>query len=105
MPKVTFVTPSGDEVVVDCAEGSTLMSSAVDNQVDGIPGDCGGVAACATCHVQVDPDWIEKVGPATEIEKGLLDLEFEVSECSRLGCQVNLTAEHEGLVVRVVGQQ
>ena len=80
------------------------MSSAVDNQVDGIPGDCGGVAACATCHVQVDPEWIEKVGPATEIEKGLLDLEFEGSEFSRLGCQVNLTAEHDGLVVRVVGQ-
>jgi len=80
------------------------MSAAVDNQVDGIPGDCGGVAACATCHVHVDPEWIEKVGPATQIEKGLLDLEFEVSECSRLGCQVNLTAEHEGLVVRVFGQ-
>ena len=104
MPKVTFVTPSGDNVLVDCAEGSTLMSAAVDNQVDGIAADCGGVASCGTCHVQIDPEWIDKVGPATEIEKGLLDLEFEVAECSRLGCQVNLSAEHDGLVVRVVGQ-
>lgn len=103
MPKVTYITPRGDEVVVDNAEG-TLMHAAVENQVEGIDGDCGGVCSCATCHVHVDPAWADKVGPATEAEEGMLELEDDVAPTSRLGCQVKLTPELDGVVVRVVGR-
>ncbi|KAA1261110.1 Putidaredoxin [Rubripirellula obstinata] len=103
MPKVTYVTPSGDEVVVNSDEPN-LMQAAVTNQVEGILGDCGGVASCATCHVHIDPQWIDKVGPATDIEQGMLELEDNATDNSRLGCQVKLTPELDGLVVRVVGQ-
>jgi len=103
MTKVTYITPAGDEIVVNSDEPN-LMQAAVANQVDGILGDCGGVASCATCHVQIDPQWIEKVATASDIEQGMLELEDNVTENSRLGCQVKLTPELDGLVVRVVGQ-
>lgn len=103
MPKVTYITPGGDEVVVENAEGS-LMTAAVQNHVEGIDGDCGGVCSCATCHVHIDPAWTDKVGPASEIEMGMLELEDGLADNSRLGCQVKLTPELHGLVVRVVGR-
>jgi len=103
MATITFITPDEETVVVRDAEG-TLMSVGVANNVKGIDGDCGGVCSCATCHVQVDPAWMDKVGAASENEMGLLELEDEVSEFSRLGCQVRITSELDGLVVRVVGR-
>ncbi|MFT5130370.1 MAG: 2Fe-2S ferredoxin [Rhodothermales bacterium] len=103
MPKVTYITPNGDSVVIENAEG-TLMSIAVENQIPGIDGDCGGVCSCATCHVHVDPAWLDKVGVADSIESGMLELEDEVNDRSRLGCQVDLTPELDGLVVQVVGR-
>ena len=103
MPKVTYITPDGQRIVVENAEGN-LMTVAQENQVDGIDGDCGGVCSCGTCHVHIDPAWMAKVGPATDIEEGMLDMEDEVAESSRLGCQVELTPELDGLVVQVVGR-
>lgn len=103
MPTVTYITPDGERVVVENADGN-LMTAAVEKQVEGIDGDCGGVCSCATCHVHIDEAWAAKVGPASESEEGMLELEDEVSETSRLGCQVELTPELDGLVVRVVGR-
>ena len=103
MPRVTYITPSGQEIVVENAEGN-LMTTAVQNRVEGIDGDCGGVCSCATCHVHVDPEWVEKVGPPSDIEKGMFELEENAADNSRLGCQVKLTPELDGLVVRVVGR-
>lgn len=103
MPKVTYITPDGESKILEQAEGN-LMTAAVANQVDGIDGDCGGVCSCATCHVHIDLEWMEKVGPASESEAGMLELEDEVSEQSRLGCQVKLTPDLDGLVVKVVGR-
>lgn len=100
MPKVTFIAPGGKETTVDDAEG-TLMSIAVANQVEGIDGDCGGVCACATCHVYVDPQWVEQVGPMTENETGMLEFDDNLRDNSRLGCQVTMSPELDGLVVRV----
>ncbi len=102
MPTVTFITAAGETHVIGNAEG-TLMQTAVANQVPGIGGDCGGVCSCATCHVKIDPAWAENVGPAGDAEAGMLELEDEVDDSSRLGCQVKLTPELDGLVVRVVG--
>ena len=103
MPKVTFIAPDGSEVIADNAEGN-LMNIAVENQVDGIDGDCGGVCSCATCHIKVSADWKEKVGPASEAETDMLELEEDVDESSRLGCQIKMTEELDGLVVTVVGR-
>ena len=100
MPKVTYISPSGKEVTVEHTEG-TLMAIAVANQVEGIDGDCGGVCSCATCHVYIDPAWVEKVGPLTAMEMGMLEFEDNRKETSRLGCQVLVTPELDGLVVRV----
>ena len=101
MATVTFITASGEETVVENAIG-TLMRIAVDNGVEGIYGDCGGVCSCSTCHVKVRPEWLAKVGEASEIEQDILDLEDESDERSRLGCQVDMTDELDGLVVDVV---
>ncbi len=80
------------------------MNVATDNDITGIDADCGGVGSCGTCHVRVRPEWLEKVGKADALEKDLLDLEENATECSRLSCQIELTDEHDGLVVEVAGR-
>ena len=104
MVKVLFKDHAGREQSVEAATGVSVMQAAVSNGVVGIDADCGGSCSCATCHVHIDEAWAEKVGPADEAESGMLELEDEVSETSRLGCQVQLTPELDGLVVRVVGR-
>ena len=101
MPCVTYITRLDQSIKVDNAHG-TLMSAAVENQVPGIGGDCGGVCSCGTCHVKVASEWMEKVGGAGKAEAGMLELEDEVSANSRLGCQVKLRDDLDGLVVHVV---
>lgn len=101
MAKVTFVTESGEEVVVENAIG-TLMEIAVENDVEGIDGACGGVCSCSTCHVRVKPEWMEKVGKPGEIEQDVLELEDNADERSRLCCQVEMTDALDGLVLEVV---
>ena len=101
MPKITFVAEDGTEVVDNDAAG-TLMEVARQNDVDGIIGACGGVCSCATCHVRVKPEWIERVGRPEEEEQDMLDLEDRADERSRLSCQIEMTAELDGLVVEVV---
>ena len=101
MPTVTFITADGEKSVIENAEGS-LMEIAVDHDVEGIDGACGGVCSCATCHVKIPPEWRPRVGPATEAEKDIFEFEDEADESSRLGCQVELTGELDGLVVQVV---
>ena len=103
MPKITFITPDGASVTVEATEGS-LMQAAVRNGVDGIDADCGGVCSCATCHVQVPPEWIERVGPAGPVEQTLLELEDKANERSRLACQIKISQALDGLVVNVVGR-
>ena len=103
MPKVTYILPDGQAVVIERAEGS-LMSAAVDNNLTGIDGDCGGVGSCGTCHVCIDPAWADRVGPATNVEKDMLECDAAATTTSRLGCQVEITPDLDGLVVRVVGR-
>ncbi len=103
MARITYITPDGKQVVVE-ASGGSLMTAAVQNQVDGIEGECGGVCSCATCHVHVDAAWISRVGPAGDAEAAMLELEDGVNSASRLGCQVPIRPELDGLTVRVVGR-
>lgn len=106
MPKITFIATDNQEYIVDAQSGVSAMEAALDNLVPGIDGDCGGMAACGTCHVYVDPEFFDKVGGATEsLEAEMLALTDEVAENSRLSCQITLTDEHEGLILRIPRDQ
>ena len=97
MVQITYVEHDGTEHVVDSQTGVSLMQAAIDNLVPGIDADCGGECSCATCHVMVNENWLEKVGPPGEMEESMLDLNPERQENSRLSCQVEVSEELDGL--------
>ena len=99
MVQITYVEHDGTEHVVDSQTGVSLMQAAIDNLVPGIDADCGGECSCATCHVMVNENWLEKVGPPEEMEESMLDLNPERQENSRLSCQVEVSEELDGLRV------
>ncbi len=101
MPKIVFIEPNGVQHVVDAAEGRSLMEVAVDNLMPGVGGDCGGCCSCATCHAYVAPEWVDKLPPRQEDEEMMLEGVIDPRPNSRLTCQVQLTAEHDGLVVEL----
>lgn len=98
MPKMTFILPSGERREVDAPLGLSVMEIARQNDVD-IEGACGGSLACSTCHVIVDAEWFDQLDESTEEEEDLLDLAFGVAKTSRLGCQIRMTEDLDGLVV------
>lgn len=106
MPKIKYITHDGTEYVVDVESGISAMEGAIQNMVPGIDADCGGAAACGTCHVYVDPDWFEKTGPAqSEQEREMLNLQDHAQSNSRLSCQIKISDTLDGLVLRLpVGQ-
>jgi ferredoxin, 2Fe-2S len=101
MPRITYVAFDGRTHVAEVPVGSTVMRGAVDNGIPGIDGDCGGQCACATCHVFVDPAWLGRTGPRTSSEEDMLGFAAGTEENSRLGCQIEVTADLDGLVVRM----
>ena len=101
MPKVLFVLNNGEEHLVEGKDGESVMQVAIENMVPGIIGDCGGNCSCATCHGYVDPAWLEQVGPRTEEEILMLDGAMRVEDTSRLTCQIKLSKELDGLIVRL----
>lgn len=105
MTKLTIVAFDGSAIELDVAAGSTVMENAVRNSVPGIDAECGGACACATCHVYVDDEWTERVGPPEAMEEDMLDFAFEVRPTSRLSCQIKMSADLDGLVVHVPERQ
>ena len=105
MARITYIEPDGSERIVDVKAGLSLMEGAINNGVNGIEADCGGVCACATCHIYVDVDWIEAAGPRTDIEEAMLDLANEVRDNSRLSCQVKVTDGMDGLILSIPEEQ
>lgn len=105
MPKVTYIEASGAEHVVDAPVGSSAMEAAINNNVPGIDGDCGGQAACATCHVFVEGGWSKEVGGPSVHEAQMLELAEGTQENSRLACQINVQADWDGLVLRMPAAQ
>lgn len=101
MAKITFITHDGTEHAVDAENGISVMNAAIDNLVPGIDADCGGECSCATCHVVVDEAWMAKVGQPGDREESMLDLNPEREATSRLSCQIPVTDELDGLVVKV----
>jgi 2Fe-2S ferredoxin len=105
MPKITYIEDDGTQRTVDAEVGATVMETAIRNSVPGIVAECGGACSCATCHVHVDEAWSEKVGPPSPMEEDMLDFAFDVKPTSRLSCQIKVSDELDGLVVRTPSQQ
>ena len=103
MAKITFIEHNGTPHTVDAVIGRSVMQAAVDNNVPGIDADCGGECACATCHVYVDAAWLPKIGlpvPGSQ-EASMLSFAAVTQDDSRLSCQISVTADLDGLVVRM----
>ena len=98
MPKMTFVDPNGTRHEVDAPIGLSVLEIAHRNNID-IEGACEGSLACSTCHVIVDPEDFERLPDATEDEEDMLDLAFGLTPTSRLGCQIIISEELDGLTV------
>ena len=102
MPKLTFITPDENRVELDAPEGLSVLEIAHMNDID-LEGACEGSLACSTCHVIVDESWFNKLDEASEDEEDMLDLAFGLTRTSRLGCQIIMSPELDGLVVRLPG--
>lgn len=100
MAKITFITSDNEKIILESNSGS-VMELAVQNNVKGIDGDCGGVCSCATCHVHVAPEDVTKTGEAGEIESDMLEFQDKANEYSRLSCQLKISDELDGVVLRV----
>lgn len=100
MPKVIFIQRNGTQKEVDAPEGDTLLEIAHANNVD-IEGACEGCMACSTCHLILEPEWYKKVPAPSEDEDDMMDLAFGLTKTSRLGCQITMTADLDGLTVRL----
>ena len=105
MPKVTYIEHDGATHTVEAEIGATVMETAQRNNVASIVAECGGSCTCATCLVHVDEQWFEKVGPPSAEEEDMLDFAFEVKPTSRLSCQIKVTQELDGLIVRTPAYQ
>lgn len=105
MIKVTYIEFNGTERTVEVEEGVSLMEAAVTHLVPGIDGDCGGMCACATCHVHVEAEWLDKLAPMEEQEDAMLNLAEGRDGSSRLACQIQAAPGLDGIRVRTpIGQ-
>ncbi|MET4683336.1 2Fe-2S iron-sulfur cluster-binding protein [Brevundimonas faecalis] len=105
MIQVTYLTHDGVAHSVELKPGQSVMEGAVRNNIPGIDADCGGACACATCHVYVDPDWLEKTGGPSAMEESMLDFAEGVQPNSRLSCQIKASEPLNGLLVRLPESQ
>lgn len=101
MAKVTFIQFSGEQTTIEADNGTSVMQAALANGVPGIDADCGGECSCATCHVLVSEDWLDRVGGANVQENAMLDLNPDREARSRLSCQIELSDDLDGLVVNL----
>ncbi len=101
MARVTYVEPDGTEQTVEVPNSTPVMRGAIDNGIEGIVAECGGCCMCATCHVYVDEEFLALLPAQSEEEKEMLEeAAAEVRETSRLSCQIPVSDELDGLVVR-----
>lgn len=105
MAKIKYIEHNGKEHEIEVSTGLTVMEGAIKNNIPGIDADCGGACACATCHVYINQDWVEKLNPKEDTEEDMLDFAFDVKENSRLSCQISVNDELDGLVVNLPEKQ
>ena len=105
MPKITFINSDTKVNTIEVQNGLTVMEGAVQNDIPGIDADCGGGMACATCHVYVNEEWLDKLPAKEDGEEDMLDMAFEPKKNSRLSCQLIVSDELDGLVVNTPSKQ
>ena len=106
MVKVIYKADDGSRTEVDAKAGDSLMQVAIVNGIDGIVGECGGSAMCATCHVYVDPAWLARLPPRSEVEEEMLEsTASERRDNSRLSCQITAAPDLDGIVVTMPPEQ
>jgi len=106
MPKVIYVSPSGESREIEAPVGMTVMAAALKNGVEGILAECGGVCMCSTCHVFVDEKFMSKIPPARDTEEAVLEIAaIERRPNSRLSCQIKMTNDLDGLTVHLPEKQ
>jgi 2Fe-2S ferredoxin len=103
--KITYIEANGTKHEIDVPAGWSVMQGAVKNNVPGILADCGGSCACGTCRVYVEEKWREKTGTASEMEEATADIHDDQTPGKRLSCQIKVTDELDGLVVRMPERQ
>ena len=105
MPKINYIEHGGKKHTIEVANGLTVMEGAIQNNIPGIDADCGGGMACATCHVYVKEEWLDKLSKKEDGEEDMIDMAFEPKKNSRLSCQLLVTDELDGLVVNIPSKQ
>ena len=105
MPKITYIEHNGKSHTIEVPNELSVMEGAVQNNIPGIDADCGGACACATCHVYVNEEWFDKLPQKIESEQDMLDMAFEPNKLSRLSCQITVTDDLDGLVVKMPSKQ
>lgn len=105
MPYVTFVSHQGERRIVGARGGQSLMEVAISQGIDAIEAACGGACSCATCHVLVEPDWVDRLPPPTSIESEMLSAVAGAGARSRLSCQIKISEQLDGLIVRTPAAQ
>ena len=101
MPKIKYIEHNGKSHVIDVPNGLSVMEGAIQNNVPGIDADCGGSMACATCQVYVHEKWFSKLKKKEEGEEDMLDMAYQPNKFSRLSCQILVSDELNGLIVRM----
>ena len=105
MTKITYITHDSKTHEIDVQNGLTVMEGAVQNDIPGIDADCGGGMACATCHVYVKEEWLDKLPKKEDGEDDMLDMAFEPKQNSRLSCQLTVSDDLDGLIVNIPSKQ
>lgn len=102
MPTIHYILKDGSTRSVQAKAGASVMETAIQNNIRGIDAECGGSCSCATCHVYVDDAFVARLTPPDDMEQELLEgVASERTPASRLSCQLTVTAELDGLTVRV----
>ena len=105
MPKITYITSENETHTIDVDNGLTVMEGAVQNDIPGIDADCGGGMACATCHVYVKEEWLDKLPKKEDGEEDMLDMAVVPKKNSRLSCQLIVSDDLDGLIVNIPSKQ
>ena len=105
MAKITYIEHTNKKHIVEVPNNMSVMEGAVQNNISGIDADCGGSMACATCHVYVDEKWFNKLEKKDEGEEDMLDMAYQPNKFSRLSCQLLVSDELDGLIVRMPSKQ
>lgn len=105
MALIKYIEADGREYELELSSIDTVMTGALDNGVEGIIGECGGICGCATCHVYIDPEYIDKIPEIDMMEETRLNFAIDKKSNSRLSCQINITDDLDGMVVKLPERQ